>query len=136
VYDQTSAQFFVLLSSGGALTPQIGTPGDVNIPLYGDYNGDGKTEPAVYDQTKAKFVILQPGHSNPTTTQFGDPSHVNIPIPSIYAQVGENVLSVREQATRSASIADLIAEPPDATSGNAVNASASGLKARSRGAGS
>lgn len=37
-------------------TINLGSPGCIPVP--GDYNGDGKSEPAVYDQSSSKFVIL------------------------------------------------------------------------------
>jgi putative transposon-encoded protein len=82
VFDASHSQFQVLLSGGGAKTPQFGNPQDVNIPMAGDYDGKGKTNIAVYDQTRSQFFILL--GAGGLTPQFGDPSHVNIPIAGDY----------------------------------------------------
>jgi RHS repeat-associated protein len=45
----------------------------------GDFDGDGKTDSAIYDQTKSQFFVLFSG-GGAKTPQFGNPADVNIPI--------------------------------------------------------
>jgi hypothetical protein len=45
----------------------------------GDFDGDGKTDLAVYDQTQSTLTITLSGGGT-KSTQFGNPAHVNIPV--------------------------------------------------------
>ncbi|MFI5456203.1 MAG: hypothetical protein ACHRXM_12215 [Isosphaerales bacterium] len=54
--DKTKAQFLVLFNeAGGARSSQVGNPSDFNIPIVGDFSGDGKTEFAIQDEMKSTF---------------------------------------------------------------------------------
>jgi hypothetical protein len=73
----------VLLSGGGAKTPTFGNPAHVNVPVAGDYDGDGKTDIGIYDQSASQFFILFSG-GGANTPLFGNPADINVPIPSVY----------------------------------------------------
>ncbi len=96
VYDQTTSQFFILLSGGGAKTPQFGNPKDVNIPIAGDFDGDGKADEAIYDQTTSQFFILLSG-GGALTPQFGNPKHVNIPVAGDFDGDGKTDIGIYDQ---------------------------------------
>ena len=60
-------------------TVQFGDPGDIPVP--GDYNGDGKTDVAIYRPSSGHWFVR-----NQFTVQFGDSLHVpvvKIGIPSL-----------------------------------------------------
>jgi hypothetical protein len=96
IYDQTASQFFVLESSGAALTPQFGNPAHVNIPVAGDFDGDGKADTAIYDQTSSQFFILLSG-GGAQTPQFGNPAHVNIPVVGDFDGDGKTDIGIYDQ---------------------------------------
>jgi subtilisin-like proprotein convertase family protein len=96
VYDQTTSQFFILLSGNGALTPQFGNPSHVNIPVAGDFDGDGKADVAIYDQTASQFFILLSG-GGARTPQFGNPTHHNIPIAGDFDGDGKADFAIYDQ---------------------------------------
>jgi RHS repeat-associated protein len=96
IYDQTTSQFFVLFSGGGAETPLFGNPAHVNIPVAGDFDGDGKADTAIYDQTSSTFYILLSG-GGAIVRAFGDASHVNIPISGDFDGDGKTDLAIYDQ---------------------------------------
>ncbi len=55
------------------------TPADKNIPVAGDFDGDGKTDIAIYDQTAAEFFILESGGGS-RVQQLKVVNHVNVPV--------------------------------------------------------
>jgi subtilisin-like proprotein convertase family protein len=101
IYDQTSSQFFVLLSGGSALTPQFGNPAHVNIPVAGDFNGDGKDDTAIYDQTSSQYYVLFSGVTPPNglSKQFGNPAHINIPIGGDFDGDGKTDTAIYDQTS-------------------------------------
>ncbi|HEV3165927.1 MAG TPA: FG-GAP-like repeat-containing protein [Isosphaeraceae bacterium] len=98
IYDQTTSQFFILLSGGGAKTPQFGNPAHTNIPITGDFDGDGKADTAIYDQTTSQFFILLSG-GGAKTPQFGNPAHTNIPIAGDFDGDGKADIAIYDQTT-------------------------------------
>jgi uncharacterized repeat protein (TIGR01451 family) len=98
VYDQTDSQYFILLSGGGARTPQFGNPAHRNVSVSGDFDGDGKADFAIYDQTNSQFFILLSG-GGALTPQFGDPSHLNIPVGGDFDGDGRTDVGVYDQTT-------------------------------------
>jgi hypothetical protein len=77
--------------NGGALTLQV-----ASAPPPGDYDGDGKTDTAVYDQTASQFLILKSG-GGASTPQFGNPSHRNVPVAGDYDGDGKTDFAVYDQ---------------------------------------
>jgi uncharacterized repeat protein (TIGR01451 family) len=65
----------------------------------GDYNGDGKTDFAIYDQTASQYFILFNGAQGALTPQFGNPSHVNIPVAGDYNGDGKTDIAIYDQAS-------------------------------------
>jgi RHS repeat-associated protein len=83
-FDTTTATWYIVLSSkagqpGGAanLVFQFGTPwpktGLGDIPITGDFDGDGKTDFGVFNPVNAQWIILYSSggtNANPVTHQF------------------------------------------------------------------
>jgi lysophospholipase L1-like esterase len=99
VYDETASRFFILRSGGGALTPFFGIAGDVNVPVDGDFDGDGQADLAVYDENQARFYVLLSG-GGALTPQFGIAGDVNIPVAGDFDGDGKTDAAVYDQ-TRS-----------------------------------
>jgi RHS repeat-associated protein len=66
----------------------------------GDFNGDGKTDTAIYDQTKSQFFVLLSGGAGALTPQFGNPKDTNIPIAGDFDGDGKADTAIYDQ-TRS-----------------------------------
>jgi hypothetical protein len=66
--------------------------------IAGDFNGDGKTDTAIYDQTASQFFILLSG-GGALTPQFGNPAHTNIPITGDFNGDGKADTAIYDQTT-------------------------------------
>jgi hypothetical protein len=94
----TPDQYFILFNGGGgALTPQLGDATHRNLPVGGDYNGDGKADFAIYDQTQSQYDILLNGGTGGLTPQFGNPAHTNVPIAGDYNGDGKADFAIYDQ---------------------------------------
>ena len=101
VLDQTSPAGLLVRRVGdptrdtvGALAQQFGNPADANVPIVGDYDGDGLPDFGVYDRTTATFVIARSDGGPALIAHLGDPTHVNIPIVGDYDGDGDADLAV------------------------------------------
>jgi subtilisin-like proprotein convertase family protein len=64
----------------------------------GDFDGDGKTDTAIYDQTASQFFILKSG-GGALTPQFGNPAHTNIAIAGDFNGDGKADTAIYDQTT-------------------------------------
>ena len=60
-------------SGGGALVYNFGNTG-TDYPVQNDYDGDGKTDPAIWRDPDGNWWVLQSTNSSQTVTQWGSPS--------------------------------------------------------------
>lgn len=72
------------------LTIPLGTIGDK--PLYGDFDGDGRLDPAVFRPSTASFIILRSSLNQVQTTTFG--VSTDIPVPADYDGDGVTNIAV------------------------------------------
>jgi hypothetical protein len=72
--------------------------GTLIVRSAGDFNGDGKTDTAIYDQTISQFFILLSG-GGALTPSFGNPAHVNIPIAGDFDGDGKSDVAIYDQTT-------------------------------------
>lgn len=74
-----------------------GAPGDVPVP--GDYDGDGKTDPAIFRPTTGDWFILK------SSTTYGSFIHVHlgqlgdVPVPGDYYGLGKKQAAVFRPST-------------------------------------
>ncbi len=61
-----------------------------------DYDGDGKADTAIYDQTAATFYILYSGGGS-RVQQLGNVNHVNIPVVGDFDGDGKDDLAIYDQ---------------------------------------
>ncbi len=81
VFDQPSATFLAIGSTGAVFIKQLGNNTHANIPLTADFDGDGKTDFAVFDPSSATFLAI--GSTGAVfVKQLGSTLHTNIPLPS------------------------------------------------------
>jgi hypothetical protein len=68
----------------------------VFAPTTGDFDGDGRTDTAIYDQTASQFFVLESG-GGALIRQFGNPAHVNIPIAGDFDGDGKADVGIYDQ---------------------------------------
>jgi uncharacterized repeat protein (TIGR01451 family) len=66
--------------------------------LAGDFDGDGKADTAVYDQTTATFLILDSGGGG-RIQPLGNPADANIPVAGDFDGDGKTDLAIYDQTT-------------------------------------
>src|SRR5207248_2311069 len=64
----------------------------------GDFDGDGKTDTAIYDQTQSQFFILHSG-GGAKTPQFGNPAHTNVPVAGDFDGDGKADTAIYDQTS-------------------------------------
>jgi hypothetical protein len=74
----------------------FGNPAHVNIPVSGDFEGNGKTNIAIYDQTAATFYILQ-ASGTVRIVPFGNPADKNIPVAGDFDGDGKTDIAIYDQ---------------------------------------
>jgi hypothetical protein len=70
----------------------LGQPGDVPIP--GDYDGDGKTDPAIYRPSLGLFFAVLSGGGTKSST-FG--ASTDVPVPRDYDGDGKTDFGIYRQ---------------------------------------
>ncbi len=68
----------------------------VGDAVYGDYDGDGKSDIAIYDQTNATFYIQYSGGGS-RVQQLGNVNHVNIAVDGDFDGDGKTDLAIYDQ---------------------------------------
>jgi hypothetical protein len=85
LFDAGRWRLLHLLPSGGEITPPPANPNMQAIPVSGDYDGDLRTDRAIYDHVNALFAIIE-SDSNQTDRSkfvpFGVPNGQGEPIPA------------------------------------------------------
>jgi hypothetical protein len=103
VWRQSTGTWWILKSSDSlnaatALRIQWGNPGSQDAPVPGDYDGDGKTDIAVWRPQSGTWWILKSldnySYSTRLQIQYGVGSEGDIPVPADYDGDGKADLGV------------------------------------------
>ena len=78
--------------AAAASIQQFGIPGHDSVPIAGDFDGDGKTDLAIYDRTSSILSALYSGGGG-IFQQFGDHGHDNVPLAGDYDGDGKTDIS-------------------------------------------
>lgn len=94
---RTTATWWIWPSSGSsAYTVSLGAtctpPADCDLPAQADFDGDGKTDPAVWRPSNGGWYIFQSSTQSSVSTQFG--SSGDIPAPADYDGDGKADIAV------------------------------------------
>jgi hypothetical protein len=70
--------------------------GSLDVPITGDFDGDGKTDLALYRPSTAQWFVSESGHGyvNKLLTTFGE-ANVDVPMPGNYNGTGTSVAVYR-----------------------------------------
>jgi uncharacterized repeat protein (TIGR01451 family) len=63
----------------------------------GDFDGDGRTDFAIYDQTASQFFVLKSA-GGASTPQFGNPAHRNVPVSGDFDADGRVDTAIYDQS--------------------------------------
>ncbi len=98
--DASSPRFvYILQSSNGVLrSQQFGTTG-TDRPIRGDFDGDGKTDIAVYRSPGGIWYFLQSSDNSVHGFQFGNGQFEDTPVPGDYDGDGKTDFAVRRNSS-------------------------------------
>ncbi len=75
----------------------------VGAKVVGDFDGDGKADVALYDQTSSVFFVLKSGGGS-IVLPFGDPAHANVAVPGDFDGDGKADLAIYDRSTATYSL--------------------------------
>jgi len=91
-----SAQFFILQSTDGPLSVPLGEANS-DVPVQGDFDGDGQDDLAVFEPSTARWLIRNSSDGSTTETVFGAPA--DIPVPADFDNDGRADLTTYRPRT-------------------------------------
>jgi hypothetical protein len=80
VYRQSTGEWFILQSSGGARSVPWGAPALGDLPVPADYDGDQKVDIAVYRSTTGQWFVHRSSDGGLTAMNWGAPSLADVPV--------------------------------------------------------
>lgn len=118
VYQETTANWFIALSSNRYVVGSVNLGGPGYIPVDGDFDADGKSDPAVYQETTGNWYVMLSAsyYAIACMPAFGQPGY--LPVPGDYDGTGETELAVYQQASGNWYV--LRGEPVEVTDSNVM----------------
>jgi hypothetical protein len=99
VYRGPTGQWRVLRSKGGGASIFTwGDPAQLDVPLSGDFDGDGQGDVAVYRESTGQWFVLHSG-GGATILTWGDPFQHDVPVPADYDGDGRADIAVYREST-------------------------------------
>jgi len=95
VWRPSNGTWYSIDGTGGSLTKQWGTNGD--IPVVGDYDGDGKTDIAIWRPSNGTWYIIQSSTNKVVSRQWG--AKGDVPVPGDYDGDGKTDIAIWRPST-------------------------------------
>ena len=99
VYRQTTGEWFIRHNTGHMSTLAWGSPSHGDLPVPGDYDGDGRADLAVYRTSSAEWFIHRSSDRGLTQVTWGSANNGDRPVPGDYDADGKTDIAVYRPTT-------------------------------------
>ncbi len=99
VYRQTTGESFIRHNTGHMSTLAWGSPSHGDLPVPGDYDGDGRADLAVYRTSSAEWFIHRSSDRGLTQVTWGGANNGDRPVPGDYDADGKTDIAVYRPTT-------------------------------------
>lgn len=99
IFRQSSGQWFLDETTAGINNSVFGVAGEHDIPVPGDYDGDGRVDRAYWNPATGTFNVALSSNGTTVSRQWGSSADGDIPVPGDYDGDGKTDYAVYRQST-------------------------------------